>query len=82
MSMDNIVKSLGSQEIASNEAAFRLWVMEHMTELGTKMEMLVGNGQPGRVTLAEQRLSRVEGKLWAFTGAAIVISVMVKAVLA
>lgn len=35
-------------------------VLEKLSRLETKMEMLVGNGQPGRMTLAEARIVNLE----------------------
>jgi hypothetical protein len=35
-------------------------VLEKLSRLEAKMEMLVGNGQPGRVTLAEDRIVELE----------------------
>jgi hypothetical protein len=35
-------------------------VLEKLSRLEAKMDMLVGNGQPGRMTLAETRISELE----------------------
>jgi hypothetical protein len=35
-------------------------VLEKLTRLEAKMEMLVGNGQPGRMTVAESRIVQLE----------------------
>ena len=47
--------------------ALRLWdgefqreVLEKLGRLEAKMEMLTGNGQPGRMRLAEDRISALE----------------------
>ena len=35
-------------------------VLEKLSRLEAKMEMLVGNGQPGRMTIAEHRIVELE----------------------
>jgi hypothetical protein len=35
-------------------------VLEKLSRLDAKMDTLVGNGQPGRMTLAERRLTELE----------------------
>ena len=35
-------------------------LLEKLTRLEAKMDMLVGNGQPGRMTLAENRIVELE----------------------
>jgi hypothetical protein len=35
-------------------------VLEKLSRLEAKMDMLAGNGQPGRMTLAENRLTELE----------------------
>lgn len=39
---------------------FQHEVLEKLSRMEAKMEMLVGNGQPGRMTLAEQRIVELE----------------------
>lgn len=39
---------------------FERQVLEDLTELKTKMQTLVGNGQPGRMQVLEERVERHE----------------------
>jgi len=39
---------------------FQQEVLEKLGRLETKIDMLVGNGQPGRMTLAEQKIAQLE----------------------
>lgn len=39
---------------------FQREVLEKLGRLETKLDMLVGNGQPGRMTLAEQKIALLE----------------------
>jgi len=39
---------------------FEREVLEKLSRLEAKMDMLTGNGQPGRMTLAENRLTELE----------------------
>ena len=39
---------------------FRLEVLEKLARLEAKMDMIVGNGQPGRMRMAEDRLTTLE----------------------
>lgn len=39
---------------------FELEVLEKLSRLEAKMDMLAGNGQPGRMTLAENRIVELE----------------------
>lgn len=39
---------------------FQRDVLEKLSRLEAKMEMLTGNGQPGRMTLAEERIVALE----------------------
>jgi hypothetical protein len=39
---------------------FQLRVLEKLGRLEAKMDMIVGNGQPGRMTLAEDRVVALE----------------------
>lgn len=50
-------------EIATNgriDQRFEHEVLEKLSRLEAKMDMLAGNGQPGRMTLAENRLTDLE----------------------
>ena len=46
--------------IAHTSCEFELDVLEKLGRLEAKMDMLVGNGQPGRMRLAEDRLNALE----------------------
>ena len=39
---------------------FQREVLDKLGRLETKLDMLVGNGQPGRMTLAEQKIAQLE----------------------
>jgi hypothetical protein len=39
---------------------FQRDVLEKLARLETRMEMLIGSGQPGRMSLAEERINRLE----------------------
>ena len=39
---------------------FQLEVLEKLGRVEAKIDMIVGNGQPGRMTLCENRLSALE----------------------
>jgi hypothetical protein len=43
-----------------DSSTFQLRVLEKLGRLETKMDMIVGNGQPGRMKLAEDRLVALE----------------------
>ena len=43
-----------------NTVNFESEVLQKLGRLETKLEMLVGNGQPGRVTLAENKIAALE----------------------
>jgi hypothetical protein len=47
-------------EVRSIDRQFEREVLEKLSRLETKMDMLVGNGQPGRMTLVENRLTDLE----------------------
>lgn len=47
-------------EVRSIDRQFEREVLEKLSRLEAKMDMLVGNGQPGRMTLAENRLTDLE----------------------
>jgi hypothetical protein len=49
-----------SSAIPLGASDFQLKVLEKLGRLEVKMEMLVGNGQPGRMKLAEDRLVALE----------------------
>ena len=42
------------------DRSFEREVLEKLSRLETKMDALVGNGQPGRMTLAENRIVELE----------------------
>jgi len=46
--------------IAHTSCEFELDVLEKLGRLEAKMDMLVGNGQPGRMRLAEDRINTLE----------------------
>ena len=46
--------------IVQSSSDFQLDVLEKLGKLEAKMDMLVGNGQPGRMRLAEDRLMILE----------------------
>jgi len=48
------------REVIERSGDFQLEVLEKLGRLETKVDMLVGNGQPGRMKLAEDRLSALE----------------------
>lgn len=47
-------------EIRTIDRQFEREVLEKLSRLEAKMDMLTGNGQPGRMTLAENRLTELE----------------------
>jgi len=47
-------------ELRIIDRRFEQDVLEKLSRLEVKMEMLAGNGQPGRMTLAESRLTELE----------------------
>jgi hypothetical protein len=47
-------------ELRNIDRQFEREVLEKLSRLETKMDMLTGNGQPGRMTLAENRLTDLE----------------------
>lgn len=47
-------------ELRSIDRQFGREVLEKLSRLEAKMGMLAGNGQPGRMTLAENRLTDLE----------------------
>ena len=42
------------------DLGFEFEVLQKLSRIEAKMEMLAGNGQPGRLTLAENRLTELE----------------------
>ncbi len=46
--------------VVQRNGDFQLQVLEKLACLEAKMDMLVGNGQPGRMRLAEDRLMALE----------------------
>lgn len=57
---------MASHMPASGEP-FRMYVVRSLEHLKTQMDMLVGNGQPGRITALEQRVGRHEKFVWVIT---------------
>jgi hypothetical protein len=47
--------------VVQTRGDFQLEVLERLARAEAKMDMLVGNGQPGRVRLVENRLTALEG---------------------
>ncbi len=43
-----------------NSIDFQLDVLEKLGRVEAKLDMIVGNGQPGRMSLAENRISALE----------------------
>ena len=43
-----------------NNIDFQLEVLEKLGRVEAKLDMIVGNGQPGRMRLAEDRISELE----------------------
>jgi hypothetical protein len=46
--------------VATNAIDFQLKVLEKLVRLEAKMDMIAGNGQPGRMTLVEDRVVALE----------------------
>lgn len=59
-------------------AAFAAKISEDLGSLKTDMKALVGNGQPGRITKIESRISWAERVLYGGWGAAIAIGFLAK----
>lgn len=47
-------------ELRSSERHLERELLAKLSRLEAKMDMLTGNGQPGRMTLAESRLTQLE----------------------
>ncbi len=62
----------------ANNAQFKLFVVQKLERLGTQMNSLVGNGQPGRIYQIEQRVERNERVVWMIAGASIVASAVLR----
>ncbi len=64
--MRNPNEELGPKQLAPpvvvtlGATDFHLRVLEKLGRLEAKMDMIVGNGQPGRMTLAEDRVVALE----------------------
>jgi hypothetical protein len=64
---------------------FQHEVLEKLSRMEARMEILMGNGQPGRMTLAEDRIMRLERndvrrtviELFVNAGVAVLVSVAV-----
>jgi hypothetical protein len=52
--------SLMSAMVAVPDAQFEGEVLERLGRLETKLDMLLGDGQPGRMKLAEDRITTLE----------------------
>lgn len=50
----------GISELRVIDRNFEREVLEKLSRLEAKMDMLAGNGQPGRMTLAENRIVELE----------------------
>jgi hypothetical protein len=48
------------EEVRTIDRQFEHEVLEKLSRLEAKMDMLAGNGQPGRMALAENRLTQLE----------------------
>jgi hypothetical protein len=48
------------EDVQTRDWQFEREVLEKLCRLEAKMDMLAGNGQPGRMTLAENRLAELE----------------------
>lgn len=46
------------KQIASTDDGFKFYVVETLTSLETNMSSLVGNGQPGRVKILEDKVEQ------------------------
>jgi hypothetical protein len=62
--MRNLNEEIGSTEAPAiapwGASAFQLKVLEKLGRLEVKMDMIVGNGQPGRMKLVEDRVNALE----------------------
>lgn len=59
---------------------FQVKVLEGLTRLETHMEVLIGNGQPGKITLMENDINDLKQKSWKTSGIVIGISGVLSAV--
>ncbi len=59
-------------------AQFKIFVVRMLERLDTQMKTLVGNGQPGRISLIELRVARNERALWMIAGATILASAVIR----
>lgn len=50
-----------SPVVIHTSSDFQLDVLEKLGRLEAKVDMIVGNGQPGRMRLAEERITVLEG---------------------
>ncbi len=56
----NDTGNTGFEQAGRQVEHFQRQVLHKLGSLEAKMDMLVGNGQPGRVRLAEQRIAALE----------------------
>ena len=59
--------------MAEHTSGFEKEVLESLTELRTNMKSLIGNGQPGRMGLLENRVGKIERWMWGIAGGAGVV---------
>jgi hypothetical protein len=62
-----------TQQPPASGEAFRMYVVRSLEHLKTQMDMLVGNGQPGRITALEDRVGRHEKFVWVVTGGGVIL---------
>lgn len=60
-----------------NSDEFQCHVIDALARLDVKVGTLVGNGQPGRVTILEKKVEDLFKIRWKFAGAIIAISAVV-----
>lgn len=60
---------------------FQIKVIESLAELKTDVKSLVGNGQPGRVTMLEQDVKALIRWRWIVTGGILAVSAVISAII-
>lgn len=60
---------------------FEIDTSEKLGRIESKLDSLVGNGQPGRMTLAENRLSKIEKDMTAKTAVSHFVTGLLSAVI-
>lgn len=58
--MKNSGYEIDPAQLGSSSSDFQIKVLEKLGRLEVKMDMIAGNGQPGRMKLAEDRLGALE----------------------